>query len=59
MIINKERQDFESKQIIKLPESEWVYVKNAFPPIVTEEEWEQTCYPDTYTGVFLSGLSDL
>lgn len=39
MIINKEKQDFESKQTIKLPEEEWVYVKNALPPIVTEEEW--------------------
>lgn len=39
MIINRERHDFESKQTIKLPESEWVYVKGALPPIVTEEEW--------------------
>ena len=43
MIINKERHDFESKQTIKLPEEEWVYVKNALPPIVTEEEWELIC----------------
>ena len=43
MIINKERSDFESKKTIKLPESEWVYVKNAFPPIVTEEEWALIC----------------
>lgn len=43
MIINKERHDFESKQVIKLPEEEWVYVKNALPPIVTEEEWELIC----------------
>lgn len=43
MIINKERHDFESKKTIKLPESEWVYVKNAFPPIVTEEEWDLIC----------------
>ena len=43
MIINKERQDFESKQVIKLPKEEWVYVKNALPPIVTEEEWELIC----------------
>lgn len=43
MIINKERHDFESKQTIKLPESEWVYVKNALTPIVTEEEWELIC----------------
>lgn len=39
MIINKERHDFESKKTIKLPKSEWVYVKGALPPIVTEEEW--------------------
>ena len=43
MVINKERHDFESKQTIKLPEEEWVYVKNALPPIVTEEEWELIC----------------
>lgn len=43
MIINKERQDFESKQVIKLPKEEWVYVKDALPPIVTEEEWELIC----------------
>lgn len=43
MIINKERSDFESKKTIKLPESEWVYVKNAFPPIVTEGEWALIC----------------
>lgn len=43
MIINKEKQDFESKQTIKLPEEEWVYVKNALPPIVTEEEWDLIC----------------
>lgn len=43
MIINKERQDFESKQVIKLPKEEWVYVKNALPPIVSEEEWDLIC----------------
>lgn len=43
MIINKERHDFESKKTIKLPEEEWVYVKNALPAIVTEEEWELIC----------------
>ena len=43
MIINRERHDFESKQTVKLPECEWVYVKGALPPIVTEEEWELIC----------------
>lgn len=43
MIINKEKQDFESKQTVKLPEEEWVYVKNALPAIVTEEEWDLIC----------------
>lgn len=43
MIINKEKHDFESKQIIKNPEEEWVYVKNALPPIVTEDEWDLIC----------------
>lgn len=43
MIINKEKNDFESKKVVKLPEEEWVYVKNALPAIVTEEEWELIC----------------
>lgn len=43
MILNKEKHDFESKKIIKLPESEWIYVKDAYEPIVTEEEWELIC----------------
>lgn len=43
MIINKEKHDFESKQVVKLPEEEWVYVKGALPPIVTEEEWDLIC----------------
>lgn len=43
MIINKEKHDFESKQVVKLPEEEWVYVKNALPPIVTEVEWDLIC----------------
>lgn len=43
MIINKERHDFESKQTIKLPKEEWVYVENALPPIVTQEEWDLIC----------------
>lgn len=43
MIINKEKRDFESKQKVKLPEEEWVYVKNALPPIVTEDEWDLIC----------------
>ncbi len=43
MIINKEKHDFESKKIVKLPEEEWVHVKNALPPIITEEEWDLIC----------------
>lgn len=43
MIINKEKHDFESKQVVKLPEEEWVYVKNALPPIITEDEWGLIC----------------
>lgn len=43
MILNKERNDFESKKIVKLPESEWIYLKGAYEPIVTEEEWELIC----------------
>ena len=35
--------DFESKQTIKLPKEEWVYVENALPPIVTQEEWDLIC----------------
>lgn len=43
MVINKEKKDFESKQIIKLPKEEWVYVRDAMPPIVTEAEWDIIC----------------
>ena len=43
MIINKEKHDFESKQTVKLPEEEWVYVENALPAIITQEEWELIC----------------
>ena len=31
------------KQTIKLPKEEWVYVENALPPIVTQEEWDLIC----------------
>lgn len=36
-------KDAEGKQTIKLPKEEWVYVENALPPIVTQEEWDLIC----------------
>ena len=50
MIINKERHDFESKQTIKLPKEEWVYVENALPPIVTQEVMDFRTIPEVFKG---------
>lgn len=42
-IINKERNDFATKSVIKNPPEEWVRVEGAYPPVVTMEEWERLC----------------
>lgn len=33
--------DFEAKQKVKVPESEWIYIENALPPIITREYHER------------------
>lgn len=43
LILNRETKDFDTKERIINPESEWVYLENAIPPIVTPEEWEEIC----------------
>lgn len=42
-IINKERNDFATKSVIKNPPEEWVRIEGAYPPVVTPEEWERLC----------------
>lgn len=41
VILNQKRHDFEAKRDIYTDPSEWVYLDDAIPPIVTKEEWEQ------------------
>lgn len=41
VILNKQYSDFETKRKIQNDEAEWIPLKNAIPPIVTEEEWER------------------
>lgn len=43
MIINREKTDFNTKKKYYNPPEEWIYVKGAFPPVVTQEEWEEIC----------------
>lgn len=41
VILNQKRHDFEAKRDIYTDPSEWVYLEDAIPPIVTKEEWER------------------
>lgn len=41
LVMNRLHYDFETKQTIKTPESEWIYGEGAVPAIVSEELWEQ------------------
>lgn len=43
LILNRETKNFETKERIYNPESEWVYLENALPPVVTPEEWKKIC----------------
>lgn len=36
VVLHTTEYDFEAKKRIRLPENEWIYVKNALPPIVSE-----------------------
>ena len=37
VVLHQKEYDFEAKKMVELPESEWIYVENALPPIVSEE----------------------
>lgn len=41
LVMNRLHYDFDTKQTIKTPESEWIYGEGAVPAIVSEELWEQ------------------
>lgn len=43
MIINRERKDFSTKKVTFNPPEEWIRIENAFPPIITPEEWSELC----------------
>lgn len=43
MIINRERRDFSTKKVTFNPPEEWIRIENAFPPIITPEEWSELC----------------
>ena len=37
VVLHQKEYDFEAKKMKNLPESEWVYIENALPPIVSKE----------------------
>ena len=41
LISGKRRKNFETKQMVNVPESEWVVIPNGVPAIVSEEIWEK------------------
>lgn len=41
MVLNRLHYDFETKQTIKVPESEWIYKSDMVPAIVDEDLWDQ------------------
>ena len=41
LISGKRRKNFETKQMVNVPESEWVIIPNGVPAIVSEEVWEK------------------
>ena len=41
LICNKTHKDFDTKEIYKNPESEWIIHQNLIPPIVSEEIWNR------------------
>ena len=42
IISNKTHRDFNTKKVIKNPESEWIYFENAVPPIYSKEIYDKT-----------------
>lgn len=41
LVSGKRRKNFETKQMVDVPESEWVVIPNGVPAIVSEEVWEK------------------
>ena len=41
VVMNKEHFDFETKKVIKNPESEWIYREGLVPQIINNDLWEQ------------------
>lgn len=41
VVLHQTEYDFEAKKKIYLPESEWIYIENALPPIVSKEYHEE------------------
>ena len=41
LISGKRRKNFETKQMVDVPESEWIVIPNGVPAIVSEEVWEK------------------
>lgn len=41
LISGKKRKNFETKQMVDVPESEWVIIPNGVPAIVSEEVWDK------------------
>lgn len=37
IVMHKREYDFNTKKFVKMPESEWVHVKDALPPIISEQ----------------------
>lgn len=41
VVMNKKHFDFETKKVIKNPESEWIYRKGLVPQIIDDDLWER------------------
>lgn len=41
LVSGKRRKNFETKQMVDVPESEWVIIPNGVPAIVSEEVWDK------------------
>lgn len=42
IVSNKTHRDFNTKKVIKNPESEWIYFDNIVPPIYSKEDYDKT-----------------
>ena len=41
IILHQYEYDFDTKKRIKLPETEWIYIEDALPPIITKEHYDR------------------